>query len=42
MFKLARLDIIEQARTVRLSIVCTLTLITNIQCVVFKTEFPLG
>ena len=41
MFKLARLDIIEQARAVRPSKVWTLAFITNIQYVVFKTEFPL-
>ena len=42
MFKLAKLDIIEQARAVRPSTVWTLAFITNIQYVVFKTEFPLG
>ena len=42
MFKLAKLDIIEQARAVRPSTAWTLAFITNIQYVVFKTEFPLG
>ena len=42
MFKLAKLDIIKQARAVRPSSAWTLAFITNIQCVVFKTEFPLG
>ena len=42
LFKLAKLDIIEQARAVRLSTAWTLAFITNIQYVVFKTEFPLG
>ena len=42
MFKLANLDIIEQARAVRTSTAWTLAFITNIQYVVFKTEFPLG
>ena len=42
MFKLARLDIIEQARAVRSSTLWTLAFITNVQYVVFKTQFPLG
>ena len=42
MFKLTKLDIIEQARAVRPSTAWTLAFITNIQYVVFKTEFPLG
>ena len=42
MFKLAKLDIIEQARAVRSSTAWTLAFITNIQYVVFKTQFPLG
>ena len=42
MYKLARLDIIEQARAVRPSTAWTLAFITNIQYVVFKTEFRLG
>ena len=42
MFKLTKLDIIEQARAVRPSTAGTLAFITNVQYVVFKTEFPLG
>ena len=42
MFKLARLDIIEQARAVRPSTLWTLDIISNVQYVVFKTQFPLG
>ena len=42
MLKLARLDIIQQARAVRPSTLWTLAFITNIQYVVFKTQFPLG
>ena len=42
MFKLARLDIIQEARAVRPSTLWTLAFITNIQYVVFKTQFPLG
>ena len=41
-FKLAKLDIIEQARAVIPSTAWTLPFITNIQYVVFKTDFPLG
>ena len=39
MYKIATLDIIEQARSVRPSTVWTLAFITNIQYVVFKTQF---
>ena len=42
MFKLAKLNVIEQARAIRPSTVWTLAFITNIQYVVFKTEFLLG
>ena len=42
MFKLAKFDIIEQARAERPSTAWTLAFIANIQYVVFKTEFPLG
>ena len=42
MFKLAKVDIIQQARAVRPSTAWTLAFITNIQYVVFKTQFPLG
>ena len=42
MFKLARLDIIEQARAVRPSTLWTLAFITNVQYVAFKTQFTLG
>ena len=42
MFKLARLDIIQAARAVRPSTLWTLAFITNIQYVIFKTQFPLG
>ena len=39
MFKLAKLDIIEQARAVRPSTVWTLAFITNIQYVVLRQNF---
>ena len=42
MFKLARVDIIQEVRPVRSSTLWTLAFITNIQYVVFKTQFPLG
>ena len=41
-FKLAKLDSIEPARAVRPSTAWTLAFITNIQYVVFTTEFPPG
>ena len=41
-FKLAKLGIVEQARAMRPSTAWRLAFITNIQYVVFKTEFPLG
>ena len=42
MFKLSKLNIIEQATAVRPSTAWTLAFITNIQYVVFKTDFLLG
>ena len=42
MHKITGIDIIEQARAVRLSTVWTLAFITNIQYVIFLTDFPLG
>ena len=42
MHKITGIDIIEQARAVRPSTVWTLAFITNVQYVVFFTDFPLG
>ena len=40
--KLAGIDIIQQARTIRPSSSWTLAFITNVQYNVFVTDFPLG
>ena len=40
--KLAGIDIIQQSRTIRPSSSWTLAFITNVQCNVFVTDFPLG
>ena len=42
MHKITGIDIIEQARAVRPSTVWSLAFITNVQYVVFLTDFPLG
>ena len=42
MHKITGIDIIEQARAVRPSTAWTLAFITNVQYVVFLTDFPLG
>ena len=41
LMKLAGIDIIQQARSDRPSTAWSLVFITNVQYVVFKTEFPL-
>ena len=42
MNKLTRIDIIEQAKTVRPSTAWSLAVITNIQYIVYTTDYPLG
>ena len=42
MHKIAGIDIIEQTRAVKPSTEWTLAFITNVQCVVLSTDFPLG
>ena len=42
MHKLARIDVIQQARAVRPSTNWILVAITNVQYTIFLTDFPLG